>query len=214
MTCVKPFGQVVGLILAGLPAVLVRVDPALVVLGDAHQIRAKHLRHTLDLRAHRLRRLDRHTFRCAFTQDAELVQKTLAPILTFLELGEEVGHMPGRIAQRIVLLRVPVRRLPRCPAAWHRSRRSERSSRSECERPTCDRLNTSNRWRKRRKSGSTSKPTARCRLCRPRLHVRLSFRVHRLLHAKSAAVTRSVTRIAAIGACSVLTVREDAPVRA
>ena len=85
-------------------AVRVRVDPALVVRGDADQVGPEHPRHVLDLAARRLRVVDLDPLIRARPVRRERIEKALAPVLLLLELGEDVGEMPRGVAQGVVAL--------------------------------------------------------------------------------------------------------------
>ncbi len=86
------------------------VEPALVEIRDAHQIRAKRQRHALDLGRRIFRRSKRLAHAGNILEERELIVEALAPVFGHLEIGEDVADVPRRVVQRVILLREALRR--------------------------------------------------------------------------------------------------------
>ena len=88
------------------------VGPAIVIGGNADQIGTGGMCRVLDPGRCLLRRAEIDLLRCPVPQHRERVEKAVATIVGLVHLGEHVGDVPGRIAERIVVLLVPLRRSP------------------------------------------------------------------------------------------------------
>ena len=97
-------GDLLRLLVLVLAAVGVRVEPTLVVAGDPHQIGAQGLGSVLDLARHLLGRGFGRLAARALANGGVRIQKAFAAVVALTQLGEDVRHMPGRVAQRIVAL--------------------------------------------------------------------------------------------------------------
>ena len=104
--------KIVGLRAAGLDGKAFGVGPAIVIGGNADQIGTGRMCRVLDPGRGLLRRAEIDLLGCPVPQHRERVEKAVATIVGLVHLGEHVGDVPGRIAERIVVLLVPLRRSP------------------------------------------------------------------------------------------------------
>ena len=94
--------KLLRLLLLLLAPVVVRVHPALVPAGDAHQVRPQRLGRPLQLPRHLRGRLHGRPSSRTLANRRVRVEEALPPVRGLVKLGEDVRHVPGSVAQRVV----------------------------------------------------------------------------------------------------------------